>query len=66
MGECELEGLLKGDVPTKSNEVEEEEEEIIKEDLVQKVLTMIQDKVDKLAPWQMQDLVAGLQLWDIT
>ncbi|MCU5172103.1 restriction endonuclease [Bacillus paranthracis] len=56
----ELEGLLKGDVPTKSNEVEAEEEEIIKEDLVQKALTMIQDKVDKLDPWQMQDLVAGL------
>ncbi|KXI70702.1 restriction endonuclease [Bacillus cereus group sp. MYBK77-1] len=56
----ELEGLLKGDAPTKSNEVEAEEEEIIKEDLVQKALTMIQDKVDKLDPWQMQDLVAGL------
>ncbi|MGQ3545366.1 restriction endonuclease [Bacillus cereus] len=56
----ELEGLLKGNVPTKSNEVKAEEEEIIKEDLVQKALTMIQDKVDKLDPWQMQDLVAGL------
>ncbi|PRT15168.1 restriction endonuclease [Bacillus toyonensis] len=56
----ELEGLLKGNVPTKSNEVEAEEEEIIKEDLMQKALTMIQDKVDKLDPWQMQDLVAGL------
>ncbi|MEM5640445.1 restriction endonuclease [Bacillus toyonensis] len=56
----ELEGLLKGNIPTKSNEVEAEEEEVIKEDLVQKALTMIQDKVDKLNPWQMQDLVAGL------
>ncbi|WP_342026108.1 restriction endonuclease [Cytobacillus pseudoceanisediminis] len=56
----ELEGLLRGHVSTKSDEVDEEEEEIIKEDLIQKALTMIQDKVDKLDPWQMQELVAGL------
>ena len=56
----ELEELLKGSV-VEPDEVEDtEEEEIIKEDLVQKALTMIQDKVDKLDPWQMQDLVAGL------
>ena len=54
----ELEALLKGTVPAKSDNVDEEE--IIKEDLVQKALTMIQDKVDKLDPWQMQELVAGL------
>jgi restriction system protein len=57
----ELQGLLKGSVttqPAPSDDIEEEE--IIKEDLVQKALTMIQDKVDKLDPWEMQELVAGL------
>ncbi|AMV10624.1 restriction endonuclease [Geobacillus thermoleovorans] len=39
--------------------IEPEEDEIV-EDLVGKALMMIQDKVDKLDPWQMQDLVAGL------
>jgi len=36
-----------------------EEIEII-DDLVSKGLVMVQDKVDKLDPWQMQDLVGGL------
>lgn len=36
------------------------EEVIFKDDLVQKALTMIQDKVGKLDHWQMQDLVVGL------
>lgn len=35
------------------------ESEII-EDLVSKVLVMVQDKVDKLDPWQMQELIGGL------
>ncbi|MED3791069.1 restriction endonuclease [Niallia alba] len=38
---------------------EAEENEII-EDLVNKALVMVQDKVDKLDPWQMQELVGGL------
>lgn len=50
--------LLAGDIPIVDDA--DNEEEIIKEDLVQKGLTMIQDKVDSLDPWQMQDLVAGL------
>lgn len=40
-------------------EDEENEDEII-EDLVGKAKIMIEDKVDKLDPWQMQDLVGGL------
>ncbi|CAM3489158.1 restriction endonuclease [Aeromicrobium ponti] len=38
---------------------EAEEKEII-EDLVSKALVMVQDKVDMLDPWQMQELVGGL------
>ena len=30
------------------------------EDFISKALVMIEDKVDKLDPWQMQDLVGGL------
>lgn len=55
----ELESLLAGKEQTVS-EPENNEEEVIKNDFVQKALTMIQDKVDKLDPWQMQELVAGL------
>ncbi|WP_394174000.1 restriction endonuclease [Guptibacillus hwajinpoensis] len=57
----EIDNLLQGKKPVEDSLAEEdEEEEIIKEDIVQKALTMIEDKVDKLDPWQMQDLVAGL------
>jgi restriction system protein len=41
------------------NEVEVEESEII-QDLVNRALVMVQDKVDKLDPWQMQELIGGL------
>jgi restriction system protein len=43
--------------PEETNEAEESE---LIEDLVNKVLVMVQDKVDKLDPWQMQELVGGL------
>ncbi|MEH7399374.1 restriction endonuclease [Gottfriedia acidiceleris] len=56
----ELEALILGTHPTPDPDDNKEEEEIIKEDFVQKALTMIQDKVDKLDPWEMQDLLAGL------
>ncbi|WP_099159042.1 restriction endonuclease [Virgibacillus ndiopensis] len=45
--------------PDDTNENGIEESEII-EDLVSKALVMVQDKVDKLDPWQMQELVGGL------
>lgn len=45
-------------VPTESNEDDEEDE--IVEDLVAKAFVMIEDKVDKLDPWEMQELVGGL------
>lgn len=41
-------------------ETDEAEESEIIEDLVNKALVMVQDKVDKLDPWQMQELVGGL------
>lgn len=56
----ELEDLLQGDTSHFDEGDNDQEEEIIKEDFVQKALTMIQDKVDKLGPWAMQDLLAGL------
>ncbi|UCZ53201.1 restriction endonuclease [Bacillus shivajii] len=43
--------------PEETDEVEESE---IIQDLVNKALVMVQDKVDKLDPWQMQELVGGL------
>ncbi|WP_404469253.1 restriction endonuclease [Sutcliffiella horikoshii] len=43
--------------PKPTDEVEEDE---IIEDLVGKATVMIQDKVDKLDPWEMQELVGGL------
>ncbi|MFB4169027.1 restriction endonuclease [Virgibacillus sp. JSM 102003] len=45
--------------PDDNDEDEIEDSEII-EDLVSKALVMVQDKVDKLDPWQMQELVGGL------
>ncbi|MFC0297476.1 restriction endonuclease [Geobacillus jurassicus] len=45
---------------TSVDETSGSEEDEIVEDLVGKALMMIQDKVDQLDPWQMQDLVAGL------
>lgn len=55
----EIEKLLEdpGIVPDETNDVEEDE--IIK-DLANKALVMIQDRVDKLDPWQMKSLVGGL------
>lgn len=57
----ELEKLLDNSFvpPIDDSDKKEEESEIIK-DLVSKVLVMVEDKVDKLNPWQMQDLVGGL------
>ncbi|WEZ08871.1 restriction endonuclease [Priestia flexa] len=40
--------------------IDEAEEDEIIEDLVSKATVMIQDKVDKFDPWQMQELVGGL------
>ncbi|ASF41327.1 restriction endonuclease [Halobacillus halophilus] len=45
--------------PEDIDEDDEEESEII-QDLVNKALVMVQDKVDNLDPWQMQELVGGL------
>ncbi|MEC1159000.1 restriction endonuclease [Cytobacillus horneckiae] len=55
----EIENLLEHPFsnPEPSDEVEEDE---IIEDLVGKATVMVQDKVDKLDPWQMQELVGGL------
>ena len=39
--------------------IEGADEEVV-EDFISKALVMIEDKVDKLNPWQMQDLVGGL------
>ncbi|MDM5322035.1 restriction endonuclease [Bacillus altitudinis] len=55
----EIEHLLKNPTSIPASEDETEEDEII-EDLVSKATVMIADKVDKLDPWKMQDLVGGL------
>lgn len=55
----EIENLIEHPFSTPEPIDETEEDEII-EDLVGKATVMIQDKVDKLDPWQMQELVGGL------
>ncbi|AIC96497.1 restriction endonuclease [Shouchella lehensis] len=57
----ELQKHLEGKVEEAKDVVEEEsDQDIIFEDFFQKGLSMIQDKVDNLDPWEMQRLVAGL------
>ncbi|MDQ0201075.1 restriction system protein [Neobacillus ginsengisoli] len=58
----EFDNLLKNNdknpiIPPPSDD---DDEDFIIEDFVSKALTLIQDKVDKLDAWQMQELVAGL------
>jgi restriction system protein len=55
----EIENLIEHPFSNPEPIDEAEEDEII-EDLVGKATVMIQDKVDKLDPWQMQELVGGL------
>jgi len=57
----EIEKLLNNPIiTTDSDDLEENDETIIIEDLKSKAHLMIEDKVDKLDPWQMQDLIGGL------
>lgn len=53
----EIKSLLKG---TPLDETESEERENLIDDYEEKSLTMIQDKIDSLDPWEMELLVAGL------
>lgn len=57
----EIEGLIHN--PSLNNlpdDAPEDDEAVVIEDLKSKARLMIEDKVDKLDPWQMQDLVGGL------
>ena len=54
----ELEQLLKN--PTPPSPPDDDTNEEVIEDFISKALVMIEDKVDKLDPWQMQDIVGGL------
>ena len=54
----ELAQLLKN--PTLPSPPIDDADEEVMEDFISKALVMIEDKVDKLDPWQMQDLVGGL------
>ena len=55
----EIEKLLADPYIELEPEKEEEESEIVK-DLVSRAFVMVQDKIDELDPWEMQDLVGGL------
>lgn len=55
----EIENLLEYPFVEPEETGEMEESEVV-DDLVNKALVMVQDKVDKLDPWQMQELVGGL------
>lgn len=55
----EIENLIKYPFSDPEPIDDAEEDEII-DDLVGKARVMVQDKVDKLDPWQMQELVGGL------
>lgn len=58
----EIEKLINNPLFTEGNKdnLEDEEEAVVIEDLKSKAKLMIEDKIDKLDPWQMQDLVGGL------
>jgi len=59
----ELLGLLAGEAvskPTLIDEQDEQTEEIHHQNFVEQAKAMIEDLVDRLDPWKMQDLVAGL------
>ncbi|NMD72632.1 restriction endonuclease [Bacillus sp. DNRA2] len=55
----ELEKLLHNPQSITVVDEEEEQNEIV-EDLIDKATVLIQDKVDKLDPWEMQELIGGL------
>lgn len=55
----EIEQLVENPFSEPEDIDDAEEEEII-EDIIGKASVMIQDRVDKLDPWQMQELVGGL------
>lgn len=56
----EILSLIEKGVPVQTDEEQEVEEEELIEDLVSKSLVMVEDKVVKLDPWKMQDIVGGL------
>lgn len=56
----ELLGLLGGLTVPPMGDGAEETEEVNYQDFIERAKTMIEDLVDCLDPWQMQDLVAGL------
>jgi restriction system protein len=57
----EFENLLKSTSQTVITPIaDESEDDMNSEELLQQIRTMVEDKVDKLDPWQMQDLVGGV------
>ncbi|QJC54279.1 restriction endonuclease [Paenibacillus albicereus] len=56
--EASLEGTLPE--PILVQDEMDEVEEYNHEDFIEKAKSMVEDRIDKLDPWQMQDLVAGL------
>lgn len=56
----ELIGLLGGTSSPQPSDSNGEVEGINYQDFIEKAKTMIEDLIDRLDPWQMQDLVAGL------
>jgi len=58
----ELQGLLADSSVQKITTpiIDDEEETLNNEDFLEKAKTMLEDLVDQLDPWQMQDLIAGL------
>ncbi|MCD1258009.1 restriction endonuclease [Paenibacillus athensensis] len=55
----ELQGLLGGTVIPQPVD-HDEQDEISYQDFIEQAKTMVEDLVDQLDPWQMQDLVGGL------
>ena len=56
----EFEHLLANSNLITPNDGEGSEEDTTHEDFAQQAMTMVEDEVDKLDPWEMQELVAGL------
>ena len=56
----EFEALLAGKIVLVTEKEEEADNEFNNEDFIQQAKTLVEDAIDKLTPWEMQDLFAGM------
>lgn len=56
----EFETLIEGKVVNLKSDPDDNDPEFNNEDFIQQAKSMVEDAIDRLDPWQMQDLVAGI------